>query len=108
MSVQEHRYDVPSAVRDWDVPVFCKRHGIERLALFGSIVGDGFGPGSDIDVLAPLDRSRKPSLYDLVRIRDDLQARFDRRVDVIDEKGLRNPFRRAHIMRTRRVLYDAG
>lgn len=30
---------------------FCRRHGVERLLLFGSILRDGFGPDADIDVL---------------------------------------------------------
>lgn len=100
--------DLPRALSDWDVAAFCQEHGVERLSLFGSVLGDGFHADSDIDVLVRLDRSRKPSLYDLVRVRDALQAQFGRKVDVLDEDGLRNPFRREHIMRTRRVLYDAG
>ena len=64
---------------------FCREQGILRLSLFGSVLGESFGPDSDVDVLVHLDRSRRPSLYDLIRIRDDLQARFGRPVDVIDE-----------------------
>ena len=30
---------------------FCRRHGISRLSLFGSILRDDFRPDSDIDVL---------------------------------------------------------
>jgi len=30
---------------------FCRRHRIRRLALFGSILRDDFGPQSDMDVL---------------------------------------------------------
>ncbi len=30
---------------------FCRRHGVKRLSLFGSILRDDFGPDSDIDVL---------------------------------------------------------
>jgi len=92
----------------WDVAAFCEGHGIQRLAVFGSVLRDDFGPESDIDVLVRLDRRRKPDLYDLVQIRDDLQALWGRPVDVIEEDGLRNPYRRRHIEQTRRILYDAG
>ena len=27
---------------------FCQRHHIKRLALFGSVLRDDFGPGSDV------------------------------------------------------------
>src|SRR5207244_807678 len=30
---------------------FCRRHHIRRLALFGSVVREDFGPQSDVDVL---------------------------------------------------------
>ncbi|MCH7996082.1 MAG: nucleotidyltransferase domain-containing protein, partial [Planctomycetes bacterium] len=30
---------------------FCQRHGIRRLALFGSVLRDDFRPDSDVDVL---------------------------------------------------------
>ena len=41
---------------DIEIPVeritaFCRENGIRRLALFGSILRDDFGPDSDIDVL---------------------------------------------------------
>ena len=33
------------------VAAFCERNGIRRLSLFGSVLRDDFGPGSDVDVL---------------------------------------------------------
>ncbi|MHC4682532.1 MAG: nucleotidyltransferase family protein, partial [Planctomycetota bacterium] len=30
---------------------FCRRHNIDRLAIFGSALRSDFGPDSDIDVL---------------------------------------------------------
>ena len=33
------------------VSAFCQRHHITRLALFGSVLRDDFGPDSDVDVL---------------------------------------------------------
>jgi predicted nucleotidyltransferase len=99
---------IASLTTDWDVTAFCREHGIDRLALFGSAARDELTPESDVDVLVHLDRDRKPSIYDLVRIRAALEERFGRPVDLIEEQGLRNPFRRREIMRTRRTLYDAG
>jgi predicted nucleotidyltransferase len=29
---------------------FCRRHHVRRLALFGSVLRDDFGPESDVDV----------------------------------------------------------
>ena len=34
------------------VAAFCRKHGIRKLSLFGSVIRDDFGPDSDVDVLA--------------------------------------------------------
>ncbi len=35
---------------------FCEHHHIHRLAIFGSALGDDFGPESDVDVLVDFAR----------------------------------------------------
>jgi hypothetical protein len=30
---------------------FCRKHGIQKLSLFGSVLSDDFGPDRDVDVL---------------------------------------------------------
>jgi uncharacterized protein len=40
---------------------FCRKWGIRRLAFFGSVVRDDFGPESDVDVLVEF-RGRTPGL----------------------------------------------
>jgi predicted nucleotidyltransferase len=38
-------------------------------------------------------------------MQDELGALFGRKVDLVEREGLRNPFRRARILETRRVVY---
>jgi uncharacterized protein len=47
-----------AATRELAIPIpheeiasFCRKWGIRRLAFFGSVVRDDFGPESDVDVL---------------------------------------------------------
>lgn len=42
-----HNIDIPEE----KITEFCRRRKIVELALFGSVLRDDFGPGSDIDVL---------------------------------------------------------
>ena len=42
------RIDIPKA----EIAEFCRRNRIRRLAFFGSVLRDDFGPDSDVDVLA--------------------------------------------------------
>ena len=41
---------------------FCRRHRIRRLALFGSVLRDDFGPDSDVDVLVEFEDGHVPGL----------------------------------------------
>ncbi len=45
---------------------FCRRHHIRRLALFGSVLRDDFGPESDVDVLVEFEPGVCPGLLPVV------------------------------------------
>ncbi len=67
---------------------FCRRHGIVRLALFGSALTDGFTDESDIDFLAEWASEAHLSLYDLVRAQSELAQMLGRRVDLVDRLAI--------------------
>ena len=41
---------------------FCRRHHIRKLSLFGSVLREDFGPGSDVDVLVEFEEGKIPGL----------------------------------------------
>ena len=41
---------------------FCRRHHIQKLALFGSVLRDDFRPDSDVDVLVEFEPTHVPGL----------------------------------------------
>ena len=86
---------------------FCKRWKIVEFLLFGSILTDDFGPGSDVDVLVSFAADEAWSLLDQVRMIDELKEIFGRGVDLAEEKCLKNPSRRREILRTKEVIYAA-
>jgi hypothetical protein len=85
----------------------CRRWRIVEFSLFGSVLRDDFRPDSDVDVLVSFAPDAPWSLFDLVTLREELESLFGRAVDVVEEKGLRNPFRRRAILAGRKVLYVA-
>ncbi|MHB8799511.1 MAG: nucleotidyltransferase family protein [Thermoanaerobaculia bacterium] len=85
----------------------CLRWGIRELSLFGSAIRSDFGPASDVDVLVSFSMGSSWSLLDLVRLNDELEALFGRRVDLVEKEAVRNPFRRRTILGDRRILYAA-
>ena len=79
---------------------FCHKWKVKELSLFGSALRDDFRPDSDIDVLVELQPNHGLSLYDWVDMIDELKSIFGRDVDLVSKGGLRNPIRRAVILRT--------
>jgi len=86
---------------------FCRRNHIRSLAFFGSVLRDDFGPDSDVDVLVLLKEDAPWDLFDWVDMIEELKALFGRRVDLVEKTAITNPFRRHHILRSRKVIYAA-
>ena len=92
------------------IVAFCSRWGVTELALFGSAVRDDFGPESDVDLLVSFDPGARRTLFDIVRMEDELRAMFGRNVDLVTRaavEGSRNHIRRKAILESARVLYAA-
>jgi uncharacterized protein len=90
------------------INAFCHRHAVQELSLFGSVLRDDFGPESDIDVLFTLASGNTMSIEKYLEMRDQLSAMFaGREIDLVQNKLVRNPFRRQEILATREILYAA-
>ncbi|MBM3482429.1 MAG: nucleotidyltransferase family protein [Alphaproteobacteria bacterium] len=71
---------------------FCRRYRIRRLALFGSVLSDRFGPESDVDVLVEFEAGEIPGLefFDAER---ELSELVGRKVDLNTPAWLSRYFR---------------
>ena len=75
---------------------FCRRHGIHKLSVFGSILRDDFRPESDVDVLVEFEPGRVPGLIRLAGLELELSALLGgRKVDMNTPKCLSRYFRDA-------------
>ena len=61
----------------------CQRWQIREFALFGSVLRSDFKPESDVDVLISFQETADWGLFDHVQMRLDLEAIFQRRVDLV-------------------------
>lgn len=86
---------------------FCQRHHITSLALFGSVLREDFGPGSDIDVLVEFQPGHVPGLNFLSIEREFSSMLQGRRVDMVTPKFL-NPRIRDQVLRSAEPLYVAA
>jgi len=71
---------------------FCRRHHIRRLALFGSVLRDDFGPHSDIDILVEFEPGQVPG-FRMVDLEDELSALVGLKVDLHTPASLSKYFR---------------
>ncbi len=90
---------------------FCQRWRIREMALFGSALRSDFRPDSDIDLLVTFAPEVRWTLFDLVAMQRELQAIFNRRVDLIERQAVEqseNYIRRKSILQSAKVIYAAG
>lgn len=95
------------------IAVFCRRHGVARLSLFGSILremtpegGYGFRPTSDVDMLVDFAPGARPTLMSLARMEGELSELIGREVDLRTPGDLSQYFRDEVVM-TARLLHAA-
>jgi uncharacterized protein len=85
---------------------FCRQWKVLELSLFGSVLRDDFTDNSDVDVLVEMLPESELG-WDWLDMQNELASMLGRSVDLVFKDGLRNPYRRGEILRTRRVLYAA-
>ena len=90
----------PAAVAD-----FCRRHHIRKLAPFGFVLRDDFGPDSDVDVLYAFEPGHTPG-WGIADVEQELSALLGRPVDFVPGESL-SPRFAARVLPTARVIYDS-
>jgi predicted nucleotidyltransferase len=86
----------------------CKQHKVSKIYAFGSSITENFDPTkSDIDLVVELNIS-DPVEYGerLLSLWDDLEEFFNRRVDLLTDDSIKNPYLRKSIETTKKLIYD--
>jgi len=88
------------------IETFCRKHGIRRLALFGSILRDDFGPDSDIDVLVEFEPGVRTG-FAFFGMQEELARMLGHKVD-LNTPGFLNRRFRDDVLNEAETLYDAA
>jgi predicted nucleotidyltransferase len=89
---------------------FCKRNHVRKLALFGSVLRDDFGPNSDVDVLVEFESAEERGYERLQSMKRELERLFKRSVDLVERQSIEdseNYIRRKHILTHLETVYVA-
>jgi len=87
---------------------FCRKWRVRELSLFGSALRDDFDSKSDLDFLVSFEPGVSLDIDDLLDMKEELEARYGRPVDLVEKEALRNPWRKHEILKTRQVIYAAS
>ena len=99
-SIESHRTELAG---------LCRRYHVKRLELFGSATRADFDPRtSDLDFLVDFGFCTPGEHYDrYFGLLEDLRGVFGRKVDLVEEKAVRNPFFLRRMNESRTPLYAA-
>lgn len=86
---------------------FCRRHRIQKLAVFGSVLREDFHEDSDIDVLVEFAPGTRVGLIRLAGIEIELSDILGRTVDLRTPEDLSRYFR-DDVIREAQVHYVEG
>lgn len=91
-----------------DFEALCRSHKVKYIYAFGSAVSDKFNTiSSDIDLLVeiddpdPLERGEN-----LLTLWDTFETLFQRKVDLLTESSIKNPFLKKSIDASKVLIYD--
>ena len=98
--------ELPISIDKEQIAGFCARHHLTKLALFGSVLTDRFGPDSDVDVLFEYHPEHIPTLFDVAAMERELSAILGRKADMRTPQDLSRYFR-DEVVRKALVQYAA-
>ena len=95
--------------RSAELADLCRRFHVRRLDLFGSATTERFDPAtSDLDFLVEYEPMVPELLVDsYFGLLEGLEALFQRSVDLVSARAIRNPYFATSVEKTRQPVYVA-
>ena len=90
-----------------ELQALCRRFHVRRLDLFGSAARGDFDPErGDIDFIVEFERDTALHPFDAYfGLKEELEALFGRKVDLVELNAVRNPYLKASIEQSRENVY---
>ncbi|MDR0332555.1 MAG: nucleotidyltransferase domain-containing protein [Dysgonamonadaceae bacterium] len=86
----------------------CVAYDVKTMYVFGSVCTDKFNADSDIDMLVSFkELSIEKYTDNYFALHEELEKLFDRKIDLVTENSLSNPYFIQSIDETKQLLYAA-
>ena len=91
------------------VEQLCRELAVDEIRLFGSAANDTFDPASsDVDVVVDFRDHDAPGISDrYFSLAEGLEEIFERPVDLVTTRAIKNPYFRRIVDETSRLIYAA-
>ena len=84
----------------------CERYRVKTLYVFGSVLTPTFDTHSDIDLLVVfLDQDALQYTSNYFQFKFELEKLFNRKIDLLEERALKNPYFIENINQKKQLLY---
>lgn len=84
----------------------CKKHKVSKLFVFSSVLTDRFSEESDIDFVVNFDKEKVTDYFDnYFNLKYALEDLFKRKVDLLEEQTIRNPYLKKSVNETKILIY---
>lgn len=85
----------------------CQKHNVKKLYAFGSVCTDSFNEHSDVDLIVEFENENYYPEYadNYFSLADNLENLFNRKVDLLADKTLKNPYFIKEVNKSRSLIY---
>jgi len=88
------------------INTLCSKHKVAKMYVFGSVLTNRFEENSDIDFIVDFDDVELSGYADnYFDLKFALEKIFNRNVDILENKAIRNPFFRKSINSSKKLVY---
>ncbi len=91
-----------------DLKDLCEKYNVQTMYIFGSACTENFNENSDIDILISFkDISIEEYTDNYFELHYQLEKLFNRRIDLMTERSIDNPYLIDSIEKTKELVYAA-
>jgi uncharacterized protein len=97
-----------SLIEEYKTEIYnlCKSHKVKSLYAFGSVLNEKFNVNSDIDLVVDFEQLDVLEYGDnYYALKFSLEDILNRKVDLLEEKALKNPYFRSLLIQNRKLIY---
>ena len=89
-----------------ELETLCKKNKVKSLFVFGSVTREDFNENSDIDLVVDFEENDPFKYADLYfNLKKKLENLFKRKIDLIEERAIKNRFFKQELDNTKIKLY---